>query len=158
MLVVGVWGWYLTASGAACFTSPCENMETGMELVRRCMIYQNVKDSFARVHDSITESEILMHAMPAARNALYIHMQRPQPHIYHTPPHVYLTNLPFCICESQSHLPPSQPSLHLSFHNPQSNSPFPSFRLTSLCALHIHSPNSSRPRTRGSFSGLLIQS
>src|ERR1700733_13010690 len=42
-----------------------------------------------------------------------------------------------------SHRPAFQPVLHLSSHFEQSNSFFPSFLLTSLCASHIHCPNSS---------------
>lgn len=128
------------------------------------MICKNIKDSFALFNDSMTELEILMQAMPpetlctykcnAPNHSYIIHHPIPIP-----PTSLFLSLLSlFSFPESQSHLPPSQPSLHLSFHNLQSNSPFPSFRLTSLCALHIHKPNSSRPRTRGSFSGLLIQS
>src|SRR5207247_11312389 len=42
-----------------------------------------------------------------------------------------------------------QPVLHLSSHFAQSNSSFPNFRLTALCASHIQCPNSARPFNRG---------
>lgn len=50
---------------------------------------------------------------------------------------------------NQSHLPSFHPVLHLSSQNRQSNSFFPNFRLTALCASHIHVPNSWRPDSRG---------
>lgn len=57
------------------------------------------------------------------------------------------------------HLPSPGPSgPHLSPTFPQSNSFFPSFLFTSLCASHIHLPSPSLPSVRGSFPGLLIQS
>ena len=55
------------------------------------------------------------------------------------------------VAASQSHLPSFQPVLHRSSQNRQSNSFFPSFRFTSLCASHIHVPKSDRPPNRGSF-------
>lgn len=58
----------------------------------------------------------------------------------------------------QSHLPSFHPVLHLSSHFLQSNSCFPSFLLTSLCASHIHLPKPSRPSTLGSFPFLAIHS
>ena len=52
----------------------------------------------------------------------------------------------------QSHRPSFHPVRHLSSHFPQSNSSFPNFTLTALCASHIHRPNSSLLLTRGAFS------
>lgn len=58
------------------------------------------------------------------------------------------------------HRPSFQPSFHLSLQKLQSNSSFPSFTLTALCALHIQRPNFSWLFTAsaGSFSGSAIQS
>jgi hypothetical protein len=49
----------------------------------------------------------------------------------------------------QSQLPSLGPVTHLSCHLEQSNTGFPSFRFTSLCAPHNHQPNSSLLPTRG---------
>ena len=50
---------------------------------------------------------------------------------------------------AQSHLPSGGPVLHLSSHLVQSNSFFPSFLFTSLCAPQSHIPNSPLLRTLG---------
>jgi hypothetical protein len=52
---------------------------------------------------------------------------------------------------NQSHLPSFHPVLQRSSQKRQSNSFFPSFRLTALCASHIQVPNSERPESRGSL-------
>jgi hypothetical protein len=59
-----------------------------------------------------------------------------------------------CTSTVQSHRPSFHPVRHLSSHNRQSNSFFPSFRLTSLCASHIHHPNSFRLPSFGWFRPL----
>ena len=66
------------------------------------------------------------------------------------------TRLPLSL--NQSHLPSSHPVLHLSSHLAHSNSSLPNFRLTSLCASHIHLPNPALPSTLGSFPFLPIHS
>lgn len=48
-----------------------------------------------------------------------------------------------------SHRPSFHPVLHLSSQNRQSNSFFPNFRFTSLCASQSHHPKSARPPSRG---------
>jgi hypothetical protein len=68
------------------------------------------------------------------------------------------TSCELALDPDQSHLPSSQPSFHLCFQKLQSNSFFPSFTLTALCARHIHMPKSSLPFSFGSFSGWAIQS
>lgn len=55
---------------------------------------------------------------------------------------------------SQSHRPSFHPVLHLSSQNRQSNSCFPSFRLTSLCASQSHQPKSFLPPNFGWFRPL----
>ena len=90
-------------------------------------------------------------ALPDALQPFIMQMLHPMPI---SNPYSYTLN-PLSI--NQSHLPSPHPVLHLSSHLPQSNSPFPNFLLTSLCASHIHLPSSPLPLTLGSFPSLFIQ-
>ena len=68
--------------------------------------------------------------------------------------HPYLSSTTSKPMKTQSQLPSFHPVLHLSSHFPQSNSFFPNFLLTSLCASHIHFPNSSRLSVLTLFSAI----
>ena len=62
-------------------------------------------------------------------------------------PKLHLTQPPVHLNHAQSQPPSFHPVRHLSSHLPQSNTSFPSFRLTSLCASHSQFPNAPLPST-----------
>lgn len=80
-----------------------------------------------------------------------------QIHSIHTPKHAHSkAYTPYT--PHQSHLPSFHPVLHLSSHLAQSNTSFPSFLFTSLCASHSHVPSSSRlPARTGLFPGAMYR-
>ena len=66
------------------------------------------------------------------------------------------TDLLVACLSHQSHRPSFQPVRHRSSTLVQSNSSFPSFLLTSLCASQSHCPNSALLLTRGAFLASFI--
>ena len=80
------------------------------------------------------------------------------PHIIQLPPKSSFPIIHSSLHFHQSHLPSPHPVLHRSSHLSHSNTSFPNFLLTSLCASHIHLPNSPLEETLGSFPGLFIHS
>lgn len=104
-----------------------------------------------------------IHALPvwyaASQNALRRCNAPNQPIIYfiYHPSILPTSRTPFFDFEiliTHLILPPIPPPL---LPQPTVKLRLPNFRLTSLCALPIHSLHSSLPRTLGSFSGRLIQ-
>ena len=83
---------------------------------------------------------------------LYTHPSQLFIHIVHTTHLLSPASRP-----EKSRRPCPHPVLHLSSHLPQSNTSFPSFTLTALCASHIQRPNSSLELTLGAFPSCFIQ-